>query len=123
MIENFCLTAKSATEAWKQYKEAIDDSQLIELFVGQFSSVIKCTVCNNASTCFDPFWDLSLPIPQDRYKLLADFQTESILIFFWNLLFRGKCDIEKCIREFTAREILDDDEQPVIITLCFTFIV
>ena len=62
------IEPKSSQEAWNQYRERIDDSKLIELFVGQFSSVIKCTDCGNESTCWDPFWDLSLAVP--RYRLV-----------------------------------------------------
>jgi ubiquitin carboxyl-terminal hydrolase 2/21 len=84
------IEPNSSQEAWNQYKGVIDDSRLIDLFVGQFSSVIKCTECYNESSCWDPFWDLSLPLPRDRIR----------------------CDIEQCLKEFTAQEVLDDDEQP-----------
>ena len=60
------IEPKSSQEAWNSYRERIDDSKLIELFVGQFSSVIKCTECHNESTCWDPFWDLSLAVPRYR---------------------------------------------------------
>lgn len=34
-----------------------------DIFVGQLKSVLTCTVCDYKSVTFDPFWDLSLPIP------------------------------------------------------------
>lgn len=70
----FCFTAKSSDDAWNYYKSEIDDSKLIDLFVGQFASVITCTFCENTSTCWDPFWDLSLPIPQTRFCKKCCFQ-------------------------------------------------
>lgn len=81
---------KSSQEAWNSYRERIDDSKLIELFVGQFSSVIKCTDCGNESTCWDPFWDLSLAVPR----------------------YRSRVDIEECLAAFTEQETLDGNEQP-----------
>ena len=35
-----------------------------DLFVGQLKSTLTCQKCRNASVTFDPFWDLSLPIPK-----------------------------------------------------------
>ena len=35
-----------------------------DVFGGQLQSKVQCTVCGAASTCFDPFLDLSLPIPE-----------------------------------------------------------
>ena len=34
-----------------------------DVFGGQLQSKVQCTVCGAASVCFDPFLDLSLPIP------------------------------------------------------------
>lgn len=83
---------------------------MIDLFVGQFASVITCTFCENTSTCWDPFWDLSLPIPQTRfYKKYYVFSFINAICFF-----RSHCDIKRCMKEFTSPEILDDDERPVI---------
>lgn len=35
----------------------------LEFFVGQLKSTLTCTECRYRSLTFDPFWDLSLPIP------------------------------------------------------------
>lgn len=37
-----------------------------DLFVGQLKSSLTCSECGYCSTAFDPFWDLSLPIPKVR---------------------------------------------------------
>jgi len=81
---------KCCEEAWEQYK-CIDDSPLVDLIGGQLSSVITCGLCGNVSTCWDPFWDLSLPLPRGR----------------------GEVNVERCIREFEALEELDYDEKPI----------
>lgn len=74
------IEPKSSQEAWNQYRERIDDSKLIELFVGQFSSVIKCTICGNESTCWDPFWDLSLAVPLHRYLTFESLCTTTAIL-------------------------------------------
>jgi len=35
-----------------------------DLFVGQLKSKLTFYSCNHTSVTFDPFWDLSLPIPR-----------------------------------------------------------
>ncbi|KPM11563.1 ubiquitin-specific protease-like protein [Sarcoptes scabiei] len=60
------IEPKSSQEAWNIYRERFNDSKFVDLFVGQFSSVIKCSDCGNESTCWDPFWDISLPVPRYR---------------------------------------------------------
>jgi len=34
----------TAEEAWKYYKDSVNDSHLIDMFVAQYSSVINCTI-------------------------------------------------------------------------------
>lgn len=47
-------------------KHASKNSSFItDTFCGQFRSIVTCTVCGHKSYCFDPFYDLSLPIPND----------------------------------------------------------
>lgn len=65
-VKRTMIEPKSAQEAWNQYRDRCDDSKLIELFVGQYASVIRCSECPNESTCWDPFWDLSLAVPRYR---------------------------------------------------------
>lgn len=51
----------------------------------------RCTVCGHASMTFDPFWDLSLPIPSKS----------------------GQLRLQSCFDLFTKEEVLDGDEKPV----------
>src|SRR4051812_28082008 len=39
---------------------------MTDLFCGQLRSVVQCGTCGKTSTCYDPFMDLSLPIPKAR---------------------------------------------------------
>ena len=55
---------QKAMESWKRFLES-DNSKFVDLFVGQLKSTLQCTECGHASATFDPFWDLSLPMPTE----------------------------------------------------------
>lgn len=71
----------------------MDNSKIVDHFVGQLKSTLKCTYCGHCSVTFDPFWDLSLPIPQRT----------------------GPLRLSQCLDAFTREETLDGDEKPVSI--------
>jgi len=75
---------------WKRYISR-EQSVIQDLFVGQLRSTLTCSTCNHASVTFDPFWDLSLPIPS---KLL------------------DSVNINQCFQAFTQEEVLDGSEKP-----------
>lgn len=79
--------AKSASEAWRFYKSR-EDSSIVDMCVGQLKSSLTCSVCSYVSEVWDPFWDLSLPIPS---------------------VARG---IDDCLKEFQREEIMDGSEMP-----------
>ncbi|VEL25379.1 unnamed protein product [Protopolystoma xenopodis] len=60
---SFLSDNEKAELYWKRYL-AMDNSAIADLFVGQLMSTLECTECKFKSTTFDPFWDLSLPIPK-----------------------------------------------------------
>ncbi|CAH2010909.1 unnamed protein product [Acanthoscelides obtectus] len=80
---------EKAQESWRRYLR-LDNSKIVDHFVGQLKSTLKCTYCGHSSVTFDPFWDLSLPIPQ-RTGLLR---------------------LSQCLDSFTREETLDGDEKP-----------
>lgn len=84
-------TPKTAAEAWSLYRDKVDDSPLVDIVVGQMCSSIVCSVCQHKSQCWDPFWDLSLPLSRGRRS----------------------CSLEDVMQDFTAREILDSNEKPM----------
>ncbi|CAH1104005.1 unnamed protein product [Psylliodes chrysocephalus] len=88
-----CLSNTSdndkAQEAWRRYLR-MDNSKIVDHFVGQLKSTLKCTYCGHCSVTFDPFWDLSLPIPQRT----------------------GQLRLSQCLDCFTREETLDGDEKP-----------
>ncbi|XP_053126083.1 ubiquitin carboxyl-terminal hydrolase 2 isoform X2 [Hemicordylus capensis] len=77
-------------QMWMKYLDR-EDSRIGDLFVGQLKSSLTCSVCGFCSTAFDPFWDLSLPIPKGY----------------------GEVNLIDCMRLFTKEDILDGDEKPI----------
>lgn len=82
---------RSADEAWSQYRDIVDDSPLVDIVVGQMCSTIVCNACQNKSSCWDPFWDLSLPLSRGRHS----------------------CKLSDVVQDFIAKETLDSEERPV----------
>ncbi|XP_064292958.1 ubiquitin carboxyl-terminal hydrolase Usp2-like isoform X3 [Plodia interpunctella] len=86
--DNLSDSAK-ANEAWSRYLR-VEESLVGDIFVGQLKSTLRCTHCNHDSVTFDPFWDLSLPIPSRT----------------------GNLKLQQCLQHFTKQEELDGDEKP-----------
>ncbi|XP_031569756.1 ubiquitin carboxyl-terminal hydrolase 2-like isoform X2 [Actinia tenebrosa] len=89
---------EKADKSWKQYL-ARDNSKITDLFVGQLKSTLKCTECGHKSVTFDPFWDLSLPIPRKSSSSYSSYESKSI-------------SIQNCMELFAKEEVLDGDERP-----------
>jgi len=87
--------AEQARICWEVYEKK-EKSLISEYFVGQLKSTLTCTECGYRSLTFDPFWDLSLPIPT---------RTQSLLM-------SGKVSLHDCFKRFTQEETLDGDEKP-----------
>lgn len=88
-IDDRLPDGEKAQEAWQRYTR-MDNSKIVDLFVGQLKSTLKCTHCGHCSVTFDPFWDLSLPIPSRT----------------------GQLRLSQCLDSFTREETLDGDEKP-----------
>lgn len=87
-IEDSMSDSRRADLMWNWYSKT-ENSPIKDLFVGQLKSTLRCTVCDNTSVTFDPFWDLSLPIPSN-----------------------SRCKLSDCLDQFNKEEILDGDEMP-----------
>eukprot|EP00730_Choanoeca_flexa_P005876 TRINITY_DN12039_c0_g1_i1.p1 TRINITY_DN12039_c0_g1~~TRINITY_DN12039_c0_g1_i1.p1 ORF type:complete len:1034 (+),score=263.37 TRINITY_DN12039_c0_g1_i1:1657-4758(+) len=53
----------AAQEAWDRF-QLRNDSQLVDLFFGQYKSTLICPECQKVSVTFDPMMYLSVPIPE-----------------------------------------------------------
>ncbi|CAG0901388.1 unnamed protein product [Darwinula stevensoni] len=58
-----------AKESWTNYKKR-NDSIIVDLFHGLLKSTVICPDCNRISVTFDPYCNLSLPLPGKKEKLL-----------------------------------------------------
>lgn len=91
------------SEAWWKYYCSRSDSRLRELFCGQLKTQVTCLECGRVSRAFDPFWDLSLPIPKtaqakDRFGLGGGGGSSS------------SCSLSNCLGAFMEAETLEDSE-------------
>lgn len=95
-----------ASQSWAQYLRK-NDSIITDLFAGQLQSTIECQSCHKTSTCFDPFLDLSVPIPrpeagaQGRGGLLGRAASAKVDA--------KACTLHECLAKFTSIEVLEDD--------------
>ncbi|CCH42352.1 putative ubiquitin carboxyl-terminal hydrolase 12 [Wickerhamomyces ciferrii] len=55
-----------AEQSWVQHKLR-NDSVIIDLFVGLYKSTLVCPDCSKVSITFDPFSDLTLPLPTETF--------------------------------------------------------
>lgn len=54
-----------ALTCWDQYKKR-NDSVIVDLFTGMYQSTLVCPTCSKESMTFDPFNDLTLPLPVNK---------------------------------------------------------
>jgi len=62
MIGNPALIKEMANKVWDITKKR-DDSVIADLFTGLYQSTLECPVCSKISITFDPFNNLTLPLP------------------------------------------------------------
>lgn len=55
-----------AANMWDYIKKR-NDSVIMDLFVGLYKSTLVCPNCNHVSITFDPYNDLTLPLPIENY--------------------------------------------------------
>ncbi|KAI5960213.1 uncharacterized protein KGF55_004936 [Candida pseudojiufengensis] len=61
-INNSEAITKLADTCWHQHKQR-NDSVIVDLFTGLYQSTLVCPDCEKTSITFDPFNDLTLPLP------------------------------------------------------------
>lgn len=82
---------KIAEESWMYYLMR-NQSIFVDLFFGQFKSSLVCGNCNEVSTKFEPFMNISLPIPIND---LIDFQINFVYYEFDKGVVRLNLFVEK----------------------------
>ncbi|PIK48608.1 putative ubiquitin carboxyl-terminal hydrolase 19 [Apostichopus japonicus] len=66
-----------AEESWKRHKRR-NDSFISDIFQGQYKSKLVCPVCNKVSITFDPFMQLSVPLPRKKQHLPVYFWSKEV---------------------------------------------
>ncbi|WBW74995.1 CSN-associated deubiquitinating enzyme Ubp12 [Schizosaccharomyces osmophilus] len=56
----------TANECWRLHKLR-NDSIIVDLFQGMYRSTLVCPECKTVSITFDPFMDLTLPLPVQQF--------------------------------------------------------
>ena len=74
------------SERWWKYHKKRDDSAIYDIFGGQLKSSVTCTSCGTTNLAFDPFLDLSIPVPATQQRRFS---------------------VENALSRFTEREHLD----------------
>jgi ubiquitin C-terminal hydrolase len=92
------------SSTWWHYYCARNDSVLKELFAGQFRSQVTCGRCGKQSRAYDPFWDVTLPIPR-KAQMRKAYGGGSGLASGDG----GACDLSDCLAGFTRQDDLDGD--------------
>lgn len=82
------MSERDKCEVWWNNYEQRNDSSIKDIFCGQLRSYVTCRTCNSRSSAYDPFWDLSLPLPRRK----------------------SKCTIKDCLKLFAGDEILAGDD-------------
>ena len=75
-------------EVWWDNYEQRNDSSIKDIFCGQLRSFVTCRTCGHRSSAYDPFWDLSLPLPRKK----------------------SKCGIRDCLKDFAGDEVLSGND-------------
>jgi hypothetical protein len=68
---------ENASRMWENFL-ARNGSIVSDLFTGQFCSTVSCSTCGYTSRCFDPFMDLSVPLPKAKGMSATSFSFSSI---------------------------------------------
>lgn len=64
-VDDMNAIKRLADISWDQFKKR-NDSTIIDLFSGLYQSVLVCPDCSKTSITYDPFNDLTLPLPVDK---------------------------------------------------------
>ncbi|CAJ0929893.1 unnamed protein product, partial [Ranitomeya imitator] len=114
---DFLSDDERANQMWKKYLER-EDSKVVDLFVGQLKSCLKCQSCGYRSPTFEVFCDLSLPIPKigllamsvPLHRTAGDI---SGVTQDRKALAGGKVSLLDCLTLFTKEEELNSENAPV----------
>lgn len=124
---------QQAARAWASHVVR-NDSEVTSMFCGQLQSRICCLTCGNISYCFDPFFDLSVPLPGPcRRRSFTSSKGSNVGgsvgssgggrgvgghrtangVSGTGGQSSSACTLEDCLQAFSKEEILDGDNRPI----------
>ncbi|KNC46828.1 uncharacterized protein AMSG_03259 [Thecamonas trahens ATCC 50062] len=110
--------AQKAQLIW-DYHVSRDDSIITDLFRGQLISTVTCMSCSAVSQAFDPFLDISLPIPVTNQAPRTSMQSRRYGTGWGGGAYGSSAlssstesfTLGQCLEAFTEAEVLDGDEK------------
>ena len=93
------LPAKIQAEHYWSRHHTLNASFITDIFCGQFRSTVTCKVCHHQSYCFDPFYNLSIPLPNDALG-------RTIRRMKHNTSHQADCSLYDCLDRFVDDETL-----------------
>jgi ubiquitin carboxyl-terminal hydrolase 2/21 len=112
------LTPEEQGEYWWDRHKAMNSSFITDEFCGQLMSTIVCCECQQERYCFDPMYDLSLPMPGDNnnnnHHQMSVFGRRTIRRSSSRLMAAASqssededCSLNDCLEMFMKEEVLD----------------
>jgi len=92
---------QQAHQRWQSQRE-VCDSPVTDVFQGQLRSTVECQTCSHVSYCFDPFLDVSVPIPKHAEQVEGRARLRA-------LRSHNSCSLVDCFAAFTDEEYLDGE--------------
>jgi ubiquitin carboxyl-terminal hydrolase 2/21 len=103
------LEPKEQSQFWWSKHVQANSSIVSDLFCGQLRSTLICNTCQHQSYCFDPFYDLSLPLPKSishvrnfatslKNKMVHASKKEKIM--------KKGCVLDDCLQALLEDELL-----------------
>ena len=100
-------------ECWRRYLSR-DDSIIVDLFHGQLKNRLCCLNCGHINNNYEAFMMLSLPIPQNKEKIVITYISLNFKIEKYEIEFEEELDIEH-IKSFCVNNIKDSNIEIVIL--------
>ena len=96
---------KASQRWWKSLKRR-EDSIIVDLFYGQFKSIITCSECKRDNITFDPFMILSLNLPYEYNKVSIKFFYNKNVYVYELQMFNDTTLYELKVKLFENEEIV-----------------
>ena len=96
----------TASERWWKSLKNREDSIIVDLFYGQFKSIITCSECKRKNITFDPFMILSLNLPYEYNKVSIKFFHNNNVYVYGLQIFNDTTLFELKVKLFENEEIV-----------------